>query len=87
MSTCDNLRPCWEEEFSVKPMDALLDRLLFHGSLRADYVRDNTGYSIQTVRKWFRKLVASGKAFLPPDGDVDCILDNPLRPVHRSSYD
>lgn len=68
----------WAPEFARNGREAALDRLRLHGSLRAHDVVHLTGYSIQTVRKWFRKLVAEGQAWEREDSDR--IVDNPRRP-------
>lgn len=79
-----NDKNLWSKEFEKKPKEALLSRLQFHGSLEVHDVSILTGYSIQTVRKWFNSLLEKKLAYraasYPRSHDTDVIVDNPKRP-------
>ena len=54
----------WYLEINREGLPAALeDRLSFHGGFTVEFAAENTGYSLQTVRKHLDKLVTNNKAY------------------------
>lgn len=62
MAKKDHAEALWNEELGKGWEPAMKSRLAFHGGLHVRPVAGDTGRSIQTVRRWFSKLVEGGFA-------------------------
>jgi len=65
------MKDLWVKEFkeAKSNKEGILDRIKFHGGLTDQLISENSGLSIQTVRKHLKTLSVEGKIQIVQFGD------------------